>query len=141
MKIKSLVLASSMLLASTAFAATQATPVKSIQFILNNKTDAAISGFSVFPDITNLTPTTLPTSTLPTGTTRVVFNVVKMGQDAGVSLGYDVNVEAGVMPSDDNSSEYNCQSYDPRYRTQCVASVNPEGVYTVTTDILPTITK
>lgn len=78
MKLKALLLTSSLILASTAFAATtsssQDSLIKSIHFTINNETGASIKYFDACTD--GLTPLYLDTS-LPTGKSDFVFNVDK----------------------------------------------------------------
>lgn len=133
MKFKALLVASSLLLASTAFAATYTTYADSIHFTIYNETGAPIHGLTVMPGITNMAPTQLVASTLPAGKTDLVFDVVKKGQIGGVALvaqGGDLQISAG----DDLTQS--CQS-EGTLGASCYGALNDHnGVYHVTATVI-----
>ncbi len=140
MKIKSLLLASSLLLTSAAFADDNSLVTKTIYFTIDNKTGSVVKDLSVFSGITNLTPTKLAIKKLPVGVSRFEFDVVNIGQSAGVALLVQnsgsnyITTSAGITPEYAPYLNYSCQSSGTLAVT-CHADSSPDGIYNVSVDV------
>lgn len=137
MKLKALLLTSSLVLASTVFAATTSSLhhplVKSVHFTINNETGAPIQGLEEMPGVTNMSPTQLTYSTLPAGETNLVFDVVNVGQIGGVALvaqGTDLQLSAT-----NDAKTYSCQGAGT-LGVSCYAIMGAHGVYNVIATVI-----